>query len=196
ANSYNVAHYGDGARNGKPAGCVGTTPPCATPTSCCSGPSDPGQLTAGQITLRRGHRLGGLAPRTLDELVIGLVHPAGLQPVAPGRLRPDREVDAFGRLVPAAAARAPDRAGQGMCHLAEEAGHGLGLDVDVVHALVLDLLDALQDVMRLRLDHEDDGVVAQAGVRPDQLVHIGVVGRGDAVVAGGAELPVFLQGVA
>ena len=56
--------------------------------------------------------------------------------------------------------------------------------------------DALEHVMNLRLDHEDDGVVPEPGVRPDQLVQVRIAGDVDAVVGLRAVAPVVAQRVA
>jgi hypothetical protein len=42
----------------------------------------------------------------------------------------------------------------------------LGLDVQVTQALVLQNLDAAQDIAELAFQHVDDRVVAEVGVRP------------------------------
>jgi len=69
----------------------------------------------------------------------------------------------------------------------------VGPDFDRIEPAAGDPVEALHDVAHLGLDHEQDRVVAEPRVGPDEREEIGVAGHGHAPVPAGAVLPVVGQ---
>lgn len=89
--------------------------------------------------------------------------------------------------VPAlAAAAVPHRPLQFALHLGVETVLRLTRGHKRLSVGRIDLLDRLGDVVDLRLDHEDDRVVAQAGIGSQQEEQVGHARDGDASVRGNA----------
>lgn len=89
--------------------------------------------------------------------------------------------------VPAlAAAAVPHRTLQFALHLGVETILRLTRGHKRLSVGLIDLFDGLGDVVDLRLDHEDDRVVAQAGVGSQQEEQVGHARDGDASVRGNA----------
>src|SRR4051812_14957589 len=89
-----------------------------------------------------------------DEVVVGRVEPSGVEPVAPGEVRPDRDVAALVVLVPARAAGLPDAAAQPTAHPPDKAVLDVGAHLESVGAGVVCEVEGLEDIADLRLDHE------------------------------------------
>src|SRR5690606_11267914 len=129
----------------------------------------------------------------LDELVGVFVDATGAQPEFPGRVRPDGEVLAAILLVPALATGRPYGAFQAGLDFLVEFTLYFGADIEVIGVVLLQRLHAFEDVVHLALDHEDDAVVAERGVRADQLVQVRVAADRGAEVGLGAIFPVLAQ---
>ena len=94
-------------------------------------------------------------------------------PELKGKPGPESRVVAAGIEVPTGAPRHPDGALHPLLHLCIECLLNLGPYLDSPHVSPLHRAQAVQDVVDLRLDHEDHRIVSQSSIWTDEQEHVG-----------------------
>ena len=122
-----------------------------------------------------GVNRGPNSPLREDNFLIsrdGIVIPGnapGLPAIVEGKTGPDRYVLAFLVLIPASAtARLPNRGLQLLLNSPVEVRLGVGFHVDRFQVLSPHEAKTTHDVFDLRLDHDDNRVVAETGIGTEQ----------------------------
>src|ERR1700730_10112325 len=143
-----------------------------------------------------GVNRGPNSPLREDNFLVsrdGIVVPGnapGLPAIVEGKTGPDRYVPTFIVLIPtSAAAGLPNRRLQPFLDLPVGIRLGVGVDVGRLQMLPSHEAEATHDVFDLRLDHDDNRVVAETSIGTEQHEEIRESADADAVIARNLRLP-------
>src|SRR5260221_1221835 len=128
-----------------------------------------------------------------DQFIVLWIEVACPAPELKSKPRPQRCVVAVGIEVPACTPRGPDGAPHPLLHLLIERLLDLGPHLNGRQLAPVHQAQTVEDVIDLRLDHEDHRIVTQAGVWADEQEQIGKPRNGCPQISTGVWMPALIE---